>query len=400
MKIRKRRNPSGELVWVLDLGRGKGQRKTYPSKTKAEIAMAQEQRRQEKHGEMLADIMPSEMAEIVAARARLAAIGATISEAAEFYLGHGKRLQEPLLLSDLADRFRASRKRMDLSGKYVNQLKVSLDSLGTLFPATLAHDLTSKDIARWINAGTWAPKTRNNYLGDVSAMFEWALLPTQGHARVNPCAGVERERKKARGTVSTCTLEQARQMLEAAAAQKNWRVLAYCTLGLFGGLRPEEAAYDGLHWSHIDLREKHVSLTEEVVKTGGRRVVDLSDNAVAWLRLIPEQDQSAPVVPTKSWLETWRKFRHGLGWKVATEKGIRVRGYPVVAPVHGHWPKDVLRHTFASMHYAYHQNEAALQVQMGHRSAKMIHEHYRAVKTRQEAAEFWKLEPENRNLSA
>lgn len=52
-----------------------------------------------------------------------------------------------------------------------------------------------------------------------------------------------------------------------------------------------------------------------------------------------------------------------------------------------------MRHTFATFHYAQHQNEARLQVLMGHRNAQMLHEHYRGLATPQEAKAFWALMP-------
>jgi integrase len=45
------------------------------------------------------------------------------------------------------------------------------------------------------------------------------------------------------------------------------------------------------------------------------------------------------------------------------------------------------------MHYAMWQDEAKLQAQMGHESANMLHQHYRALKTRREAERFWALTP-------
>jgi len=394
MKLSQRKNPSGKKVWVLDLGRGPGQRKAYASKTKAQNALDQEKHRRTRHGEMLDSITPVEMAEIIASRAKAASGGFTISQAVDHFMAHGKRLQESLLLPDLAQRFRASREKQRLSPKYVDQLQVALKSISERFPLAYAHELTAKDVDAWLNSGSWSPKTKKNYLGDVSAMFVWAMLPAQGFARVNPCKGVELERKKRRGKVSTLTLEQSEQMLRTAAEQENWRVLAFCTLGLFGGLRPDaEAANPLFTWADINLEALTVLLTQEVVKTGPGRVVDLSKNAAAWLALIPPDLRKGPVVPSKNWQEVWMRFRHNLGWRVATDKGVVKRGLRPVEPVHGEWPKDVLRHTYASMHYAHYQNEALLQVQMGHTSRKMLHEHYRAVRTRQEAALFWALSP-------
>lgn len=397
MKIRKRKNPSGEIVYQLDLGRdkaGKRVRRTFETMAKAKQEMQLEIRRRGQHGRMIDEISPEEMAEMVTARARLRAVDATISEAVEFFMTHGRRILEPLKLSVLMERFRRDRENLGLSDAYVSQLGTSLRSLCRMYPDTMAHELTQKMVRDWNASEKWQPKTRNNYLGDVSAMFEWAILPIHGHARINPCVGLMRAPKKRRGQVATCTVEQVEQMLNAAVAEERWWVLAFVVLGAFGGLRPEaEAADQKLTWKDINLAERTVRLTEEVVKTGPGRVVDLTENAVAWLELIPEKLRSGPVVPSRSWDWKWLRFRYLLGWDVATEKTIRKRCLPAVEAVHGEWPNDVLRHTFASMHYAEHQNEALLQVQMGHRSAKMIHEHYRAVRTRVEAKRFWALRP-------
>jgi len=63
---------------------------------------------------------------------------------------------------------------------------------------------------------------------------------------------------------------------------------------------------------------------------------------------------------------------------------------------------DVLRHTFATMHYAMFQNRAQLQAIMGHSGAEnTLFQPYRAVLTvggetvtGKMAAEFWALTPE------
>lgn len=394
MQIRQRKNPSGKIVWQLDVGEKPGQRTTHKTKAEAEAELKKEIERRERFGRVMDGITAVELAEIVNARQRLRDAGATISEAMEFFLHHGRRLKEKILLPELAERFRFSRQDLNLSDSYVTQLKTSVGGLARMYPQTFAHELTPKEIQAWILSGGWEAKTRNNYLGDVSSMFEWALLPTQGYARVNPCADIERAPKKRRGKTAAHTVEQVELMLRAAQAQENWRVLAYLVVTLFGGLRPEAEAVDQkLLWSDIDLHERHIRLTEEVVKTGPGRTVDLTENAVAWLLLIPEDLRHGPVVSDKNWKEAWMRFRHALGWRVVTEKVRKKRCLPEVESVHGEWANDVNRHTYASMHYAHHQNEALLQVQMGHRSAKMLHEHYRAVKTRKEAAQFWELRP-------
>jgi integrase len=102
--------------------------------------------------------------------------------------------------------------------------------------------------------------------------------------------------------------------------------------------------------------------------------VDLTENARAWLRAAGEEmrGKSKHVSPANL-KDLWPEF-----WPMA---GLAV------------WPNNALRHTFASMHYAHHQDESKLQAQMGHESARMLHQHYRALKSKAEAAAFWGLKP-------
>ena len=394
MKITKRTNPSGRVVWQLDKGRDGGGRKSFKTKGDAELALKQERDRQQRHGSIINELTPMDMAEFVTARGRLREVQSTISEATEFFLQHGRRILEPLLVPELVKRFIASRADKKLSDDYISQLGTSLGGLAAQYRLTLAHNLTAKEVKAWNKSDKWIAKTRNNYLGDVSAMYEWAMLPTQGYARINPCVGVERDPKTRRGRKPSLSVEQSEEMLNAAVEQQNWRALAFLVTSLFGGLRPEaEAADQKLEWSDINLDERHIRLSEDVVKTGPGRVVDLTPQAVEWLRLIPADLRHGPVVPTTNWQMVWSRFRYELGWAVISEKVRKKQYLRRVEPTHGRWPKDILRHTYATYHYAHYQNEALLQVQMGHTSAKMIHEYYRAVRTRQEGARYWALAP-------
>lgn len=85
-----------------------------------------------------------------------------------------------------------------------------------------------------------------------------------------------------------------------------------------------------------------------------------------------EMMQNGPVVPSNL-KDLWPRF-----WKLA---GL------------SQWPHNGLRHTFASMHYAMHQDESALQAILGQRSRDVLHSNYRALKTKREAERFWKLLP-------
>jgi integrase len=157
------------------------------------------------------------------------------------------------------------------------------------------------------------------------------------------------------------------------------RLLGFLALATFGGIRPFELTR--LEVSAIDLEAGHVPLDAKVTKTNDRRVVELSENCVAWLRIwraeFPEHKFAAP--------PSWDRLMKGL------------RGEAKLRP----WPHDVLRHCFASYFHATHGDKARLQNQMGHSEAEdTLDRHYRAVRgpdgkpvTKEQAGKFWLVGP-------
>jgi len=384
VKIRRRIYASGKVGWQVDLGEIEGKRvqRSYPTEDEAKKAVKNAQEAQARHGALASSMTGREMAEIVLARERLLVTGATIGQAVDFYLAHAKTMTKPMLLADLVETFRDAKDKAGCSERYYRQLGVSLGSLARHLPAAMAHEVKREDVEGWLHSGSWAGRTRNGYAGDVSAMFSWALK--EGYVRINPVVEIDRQ-KTAEGEIGTLTLSQCEQLLRAAVAQPD--MMGFVVLGMFGGLRPAEIAR--LDWSSVDLDAGTVIVAGSQAKTRRRRVVDLCSNAVAWIRAGGVEMSGKICGPW--WDARWRLFRHALGYAVgAGEKRVK---RAQVKPVHGEWPHNALRHTFASMHYAHHQNEAALQVQMGHESAAMLHRHYRAIKTRAEAAKFWELKP-------
>lgn len=388
VKIRPRKYASGKVAWQVDLGEVEGKRvqRSYPTEAKAKKAVEAAENAHARHGAMASSMTGKEMAEIVLARERLLITGATISQAVDFYLKHATAMTKPRRLEELVDAFRDAKEAAGCSARYYRQLGVSLGALAKHLPGAMAHEVTREDVEGWLRSGTWSARTRNGYVGDVRAMFAWALKA--GHVRLNPAAEIGRM-KTVDGEIGTLTVDQCEQLLSAALQKPN--MMGFVVLGMFGGLRPAEIAR--LDWGAVDLGAGTVIVAGSQAKTRRRRVVDLCPNAVAWIKASKVTRKGA--ICGKWWDARWRLFRHSLGWAVGVgEKRVR---RVEVKPVHGEWPHNALRHTYASMHYAFHQNEAALQVQMGHESAAMLHRHYRALKTRAEAAKFWALTPKGRH---
>jgi integrase len=140
-------------------------------------------------------------------------------------------------------------------------------------------------------------------------------------------------------------------------------------IGAFAGLRPEEI--NKLQWEDLDFHEGTIRVNASAAKTRKKRFAEISDNLAAWLK--PYAGQTGPIAPPNL-----QKLRR------ATMKAAKI----------AKWPPDVLRHSFASAHYAFHRDPARTAVIMGHRDQNMLLTHYRDLMKPSDAATYWTIRPD------
>jgi len=393
MKIRERKHKSGGVSWQLDQGVVDGKRrfKLYKTESEAKLELAKAKAARLRHGKRGAALTVAEMADVIVARDKLRPLGATLSQAVEYYVAHHAGVEESVTLEVLSARFRDSREAV--SERYLRQLKVSVGSLAALYPDLPADEVERSHIEAWLAARGWQLKTKINYLGDVRTMYKWAI--DKKFAARSPCDGIVYNKKKLRsGEIQRLNVEQCRALLQAAKAQPD--IMAFLVLALFGGIRPAEIGR--MDWSLIELGkagESEAFVPGRHSKTRKNRAVDLSANAIAWLNACGGRGEGK--ICKRGFQDRWAALRRRLGWRVGLDNTLRTKARQAAAQcaiTHGIWPHDGLRHTFASMHYGMHRNEHALQALMGHESADMLHTHYRGLVKRSEAALFWALVPQ------
>jgi integrase len=372
VQLRKRYHPGGGFSWQLDYGKVDGKRKMVSfgeDKQKAERALAKAQAAVVSHGQLGLSASPMEMAEFLTLKERLRAAGATITEAVEFYVKHGTLVKSPVLVPELVQSFIWSREEAGRSQRTLETYRCTLKSLGRALPLTMAHHVSRADLEVWLNGQGWEPRTINGALGHVRSLFAWARR--MGHVGMDPSEGIE-HKSQVNEEIEALSLSECARLLKRAMQEP--RMMPYVALGLFTGMR--RAELERLRWEQVEWSEQTVIVQAKKVKTRQRRVVDVPDVAVAWIEAAgwtKEKRVAKGRVAPSNLKEMWPVF-----WKAA--------GFE-------RWPNNGLRHTFASMHYAAYQDEAKLQAMMGHRSAAMLHQHYRALKTKKEAKKFWSLKP-------
>ena len=285
--------------------------------------------------------------------------------------------------------------------RYLQTFACSCRSFAAGRETQLVHTVTRDEVKQWV-ARLKSPKTQRNYLGDLRECLAWAVR--ERYLRKNPIAGEEGFIQLTAETdeeISALDLEHCRALLRAAllgvhkahgrvAGSGLWTpiddpggfrpLIGYLAIALFAGVRPEEIKRTPL--AKINLRERTIVIMGKSAKTRQRRVIELSRVAVIWLRLwrriCPQQEAIMP----RNFVRLWKALR------AEAKLGIE-------------WPHDALRHSFATYHYAAHQNVAQLQAQMGHSEREdTLFRHYRAVETlsghtvtRKMGEEFWRLTP-------
>ena len=300
---------------------------------------------------------------------RLAAVGATITEATDFFIRHARPESGPETIENVVAVFLREKQKAGRRPEYLRVLKHVLGNFAKSFPGREVHTLGGPEIATWMDAQPWTLRTRENYRHDLGNLFGFAIK--HRHCATNPLARMERATLDdiAPGIV---TIDQASALLTTAAQMEDGALLPYVAIGLFAGLRSSELI--SLEWEQISFTDRTIDVQSHKAKGRARRVVTMSDNLRAWLA--PCARHAGPVVPRVGFPGMWGRVRKAAG---------------VAA-----WKKNALRHSFGSYHVALHKNAPATSLEMGHDNPEQLFQNYRSLVRPKDAARFWKLAPSRR----
>ena len=189
--------------------------------------------------------------------------------------------------------------------------------------------------------------------------FNWCIK--NGYARENYALQLDVPKIR-RDVPPILTVQQARLLLRDVD-QKN---LMHVVVMLFLGVRPHEAMK--LKENALNMEKRTLTIGASIAKTRSFRVIKLPEVAVQWIERYHLKLPLEGCVPM-----VLKDFRASLGF--------------------ARWPQDCLRHSAASYMLARDQSADAVALQLGN-SPVILHRHYKALVTEEEAAEFWDLTPE------
>lgn len=250
-----------------------------------------------------------------------------------------------------------------------------LDKFAQSFPGKNLGDVSRQDVARYVESRASADWR------SIRAFFNWAAGKEPPLVAINPVANLRPDiapSERASGSdderIKFMQVERCAQILRNAGAYRH-----AAALGFFAGLRPSEIARERgkepLRWEYIDRVAKTIRVPSSVAKTGHPRIIETAFPVLwEWLADAPKEGVVCDIFTTAM----SRAFQKAAGYEP------------------GEWPRDGIRHTFATYHVALYQDLTKTATAMGHESnLTMLHRHYRGLTTKADAEKFAALSPQS-----
>jgi integrase len=346
---------------------GKRQRKFFATKKAASTFGETLETRQANFGHSLGSMTPARIAEAAEAYALLAVTGVGLLDAVRRFIDDHKQRTASVTFKALADQYLAE--HQNLSPRHLKSMRQTRDRFTVLHDQIVA-DVTHRDLGALL--ASVPPGGRNLIMRHLRAFWNFAIK--REYATENPISRLDFV-ETAKKETEIIDSGAVKKML-SDALQNDLALVPVLVLGFYAGIRPEGELLE-LQWSDVSLPEKSVTVRPEVSKTAQRRVIDLSKNAIAWLKAYQARGGSmeGPVVKWEedACLDHRKKNRERAGV-------IR-------------WPNSAMRHSFCSYWLAQNGDINKLCLFTGHDHPSTMFRHYHRLVTKAEAKKFWEIMP-------
>lgn len=217
---------------------------------------------------------------------------ATLAEACrEYAVRHQTKLAH-ISAADATAQMVAELEKENRSEDYVAQIKMALKPFAEIFNGHGVDTITAKQVSAYLKNLAGKERTKANSRDYIGKLNRWLMLNTFLPKTADWLDGVQKYSKKKSGEVNIFAPEEIRTILQRTLkADKNY--LPVIAIGAFSALRHSEIVR--LKWEQVELADKAGESFIEVL--GGknerhgfaRRLVPVSDNLKAWLKLVAKK---------------------------------------------------------------------------------------------------------------
>jgi len=352
--------------------------RSFPTKTKAEQALRELEEKQKANIEkqeilnkkigMKADKLgPDALLDAVNGLDILKGL-ASITEAASFFMKHNRPTGGRVKVADAATKFYQAKQDANCRPSTIQSYKNLVGNFVRDMGNRYMNTITLPVLEEWLTKRKFLPATRCAYLRHIGAFFSYAIK--KNYMVENPVLSLDKTRTD-RKQVTYLSANDTRKLL-SAASEHYPDMVPYLAISLFAGLRPveihgEHSGHGPLDWRDIDLIKGKIVVRPEQDKIRRGRNVTISVGLRSWL--IPYRRDAGPVFYQ-------RRQLHG----AVKKSGVK-------------YSKDVLRHSFATWHWALHRHEGQTACELGD-TLDTVRKHYvNSMVDTDDAAAYWAIAP-------
>ena len=235
----------------------------------------------------------------------------------------------------------------------------------------MVKDITTDALSTYFQSNPqWSDHTRRSHYAVIRSFLNFSV--EEKYLQTNPINAVKRPPKPKDNKPGILTIEQTSKLLDAIKSAENEAQQAigpYVVLALFCGIRAEEL--DRLTCDLVDEEKQTVEIPEDIAKKHRCRYVDIPDNAVMWLRHFGLK-ATGPI----------RAKNHRKLVELSRDQaGIKK------------WPKNAMRHSFASYHFERHGDSKKTANELGHRGEDLLFSHYRSLTKKGSGSQYFSIFP-------
>ncbi len=286
--------------------------------------------------------------------------GVSLVDAAKEYVArHQAGPMAGATMQTVFDRYLADKTAAGLRPRSLTSIRSFCGRLVRAMSDTPVSHVTTVALSDLLAAKQYGPATRNTLRRYWLGFFDYAQK--LGACIDNPVAGIPVSRYDM-PMPAILTPDQAHALLAAA----DIRFQPAIAVALFAGLRTSELL--ALRWQEIS--ETHIRVIPMVAKRRRQRLIPILPALAPWLERRGQPDTNLAPVAKRRWHNVMRMLARQIGMPA--------------------WPRNAMRHSFASYHLAAFQDAAKTALILGHTGdAGVFWNHYRELVTEQDAIRYF-----------
>lgn len=297
--------------------------------------------------------------------------GASLKDAARYFRSR-RAPAIPRTVTEVIAEYVKDAKDNKLRERSVRAIEIECSKLAERFGTQLVTEIGRDDADKWLRSFSHLSASTQRHIRIIANGLYNFALDRDYTTLENPFAPRKHRRKMHEDEKMPACMpwSDAGKVLRYASENDESMVPALA-IGFFAGLRTSEIG--GLDWEQVDFNNKRITVLSTVAKKRRTRYVTMMDNLTAWL--LPYRRKSGLVAPDG------QKWRSRLD---AIREGAKVK-----------WPKNSMRHSFASHYYVMTNDAAKTAFELGHagRDTQMLFEHYRSLVTTEDAQAYFEIRP-------